>query len=154
MVNHYLRRHGTDSMPKKRRLRRWLLTLFVLFCSMSPWQGVQAYTDWNADWSQIWFEPSTGCINYNLRIYQSFGGAATNCGSSGFSDDFNKNERMSPKTHPKHVISISHVKRLVIIIVRYIMVCLITISPPLIQIVVEMTRKVMFSFRFPFLSRI
>lgn len=102
MVNHYLRRHGTDSMPKKRRLRRWLLTLFVLFCSMSPWQGVQAYTDYDRNWSSISFDPTTGCIVYDLRIYQSYGGGEGNCGSCGFSKPENKNGvHVCQKTSPQ-----------------------------------------------------
>lgn len=88
MVNHYLRRHGTDSMQKKRRQRRWLLTLFVLFCSMSPWQGVQAYTDWNYKWNSFKWNVEKGCIEYSVRYFQTWGGGNVD-GYCGFAADEN-----------------------------------------------------------------
>ena len=83
MVNLYLRRHGTDSMPKKRRQRQCLLTLLILFCSMSPWQGAKAsYAGtccdcgtqcWQKCYDSYSWDAEKGCIRYVVRYWQNWG---------------------------------------------------------------------------------
>lgn len=79
----YLRRYGVDSQPQKWRIKQFILTFFILFSSLLPWQEAMAGCDsygnvecWKKCYNDVYWDAESGCIHYKVRYWQNWGSDA------------------------------------------------------------------------------
>lgn len=70
----YLRRYGTDSQPQKWRIKQYILTFFILFSSLLPWQDAMAgYDTWRRDFCSFYWDAYSGYVKCSARYWTKKG---------------------------------------------------------------------------------
>lgn len=78
---------------------RWLILMGVL--CVVPWQKAEA-ADWDWHWNTFKWNPRSGCIEYKVRYFQTWGGS--NKGHCGFEDDENPSGFLITQNTPQKVV--------------------------------------------------
>lgn len=78
---------------------RWLILMGVL--CIVPWQKAEA-ADWDWHWNTFKWNPRSGCIEYKVRYFQTWGGS--NKGHCGFEDDENPSGFLITQNTPQKVV--------------------------------------------------
>ena len=78
---------------------RWLILMGVL--CIVPWQKAEA-ADWDWHWNTFKWNPRSGCIEYKVRYFQTWGGS--NYGHCGFEDDENPSGFLITQNTPQKVV--------------------------------------------------
>lgn len=78
---------------------RWLILMGVL-CFV-PWQEAEADSDWDWRWNTFRWNERTGCIEYKVRYFQTWG--ASDKGHCGFEDDENPTGFVITQNTPQKV---------------------------------------------------
>lgn len=78
---------------------RWLILMGVL-CFV-PWQKAEADSDWDWRWNTFRWNERTGCIEYKVRYFQTWG--ASDKGHCGFEDDENPTGFVITQNTPQKV---------------------------------------------------
>ena len=79
---------------------RWLILMGVL--CIAPWQEAEAASDWDRYWNTFKWNEKTGCIEYKVRYFQTWGGGGDK-GHCGFEDDENPTGFVITQNTPKKV---------------------------------------------------
>ena len=99
----YLRRYGVDSQPQKWRIKQYILTFFILFSSLLPWQDAMAgYDTWRRDFCSFYWDAYSGYVKCSARYWtkkgagshatgwrSDEGGCKIEVGSPSFANFFN-----------------------------------------------------------------
>ena len=78
---------------------RWLILMGVL--CIVPWQKAEADSDWDWHWNTFKWNEMTGCIEYKVRYFQTWG--ASDKGHCGFEDDENPTGFVITQNTPQKV---------------------------------------------------
>ncbi len=78
---------------------RWLILMGVL--CIVPWQEAEADSDWDWRWNTFRWNEKTGCIEYKVRYFQTWG--ASDKGHCGFEDDENPTGFVITQNTPQKV---------------------------------------------------
>ena len=66
-----------------------------------PWQEAEADSDWDWRWNTFRWNEKTGCIEYKVRYFQTWG--ASDKGHCGFEDDENPTGFVITQNTPQKV---------------------------------------------------